>query len=91
MIRHVFLERLPDGLRFPGDLDRKMDYDPQRRRLSFDGFMSKATFDRLYRLAEDRDYRHALEELFQQCTFDEPDSAGGHRLRRIMAAVFGSG
>ena len=87
MIRNVFLERLPDGLQFPGDLERKVSYDPQRQRLCFDGFMSKATFDRLYRLAEDRDYRHALEQLFQVCTFEEPGSASGHRLRRILSAI----
>ncbi len=86
MIRHVSLERLPEGFQLPEDLGRKLAYDPQRRRLSFKGFMSKATFDRLYRLAEDRAYRHALEQLFQICTFEE--SRGSVRPWRWLSTLF---
>ena len=86
MIRHVSLEQLPERFHLPEDLGRKLAYDPQRRQLSFEGFMSKATFDRLYRLAEDRAYRHALEQLFQICTFEE--SSGGTGPWRWLSNLF---
>jgi hypothetical protein len=79
MIRAVAVEKLPEGLSFPGDLEPKIHYDAGRHQLAFEGFMSKATFDRLYRLADDRDYRRALEELFQVCTFDDRFSTGSER------------
>ncbi len=86
MIRHVSLDHLPDGWHVPEDLHRRLAYDPQHRQLSFEGFMSKATFDRLYRLTEDRAYRHALEQLFQMCTFDEAGT--GHGLWQWLSHLF---
>ena len=89
MIRAVSVDRLPEGLSFPGDLQRKIHYDPSQRRLAFEGFMSKATFDRLYRLAEDREYRRALEELFQACTFDDSDGARHGHIQVLVPAMIG--
>jgi hypothetical protein len=89
MIRAVSVDRLPEGLSFPGDLQRKIHFDPNQRRLAFEGFMSKATFDRLYRLTDDREYRRALEELFQVCTFDDTDGAGHQHLHVLVPAMIG--
>jgi hypothetical protein len=76
MIGRVKVKSLPSGIRFPEDLQPKLRYDDQGKQLIFDGFMSKSTFDRLYRLTEDREYRRALEQLFQVCTFDDADTSG---------------
>ena len=89
MIRAVPVDRLPEGLSFPGDLQRRIHYDPSRHRLAFGGFMSKATFDRLYRLTDDREYRRALEELFQVCTYDDSESAGHIGMRGLMWGMIG--
>jgi hypothetical protein len=92
MIRAVAVEKLPEGLSFPGDLEPKIHYDAGRHQLAFEGFMSKATFDRLYRLADDRDYRRALEELFQVCTFDDSESprknGDGHVETSLIRSIF---
>jgi len=89
MIREVPVRNLPEGLSFPRDLEERIHYDPNRHKLAFEGFMSKATFDRLYRLAEDREYRRALEELFQLCTFDDSDLAGQRRARAFVGLAIG--
>jgi hypothetical protein len=89
MIRAVPVEKLPEGLSFPGDLEPKIHYDAGRHQLAFEGFMSKATFDRLYRLADDRDYRRALEELFQVCTFDDSERAGGRPMHGFVLITIG--
>ncbi len=89
MIRAVSVDKLPEGLSFPGDLQRKIHYDPSQRRLAFEGFMSKATFDRLYRLTDDREYRRALEALFQECTFDETDGAHRGHVQFLVWAMIG--
>jgi hypothetical protein len=87
MIGRVKVEHLPKELSFPEDLQPKVHYDDQGKQLIFEGFMSKATFDRLYRLAEDREYRRALEELFQVCTFDDAAQTGRHPSRAVMCMV----
>jgi hypothetical protein len=89
MIRAVAVDRLPEGLSFPGDLQRRIHYDARQHRLAFEGFMSKATFDRLYRLTDDREYRRALEELFQVCTYDDSESAEHVRMRGLMWGMIG--
>jgi hypothetical protein len=89
MIRAVPVGKLPEGLSFPGDLQRRIHYDASRHRLAFEGFMSKATFDRLYRLADDREYRRALESLFQICTFDDSERADSHRIPSLVWAMIG--
>ncbi len=71
MDHFVHLDRLPEGLRIPPDLTEQVQLDPESRRLSFRGFMSKADYDRLSLLSEDWSYRRRLEELFQQCTLVE--------------------
>jgi hypothetical protein len=89
MIRAVPVDKLPDGLSFPGDLQRRIHYDASRHQLAFEGFMSKATFDRLYRLADDRDYRRALEDLFKICTFDDSEGAGVRRAHGFVWLTIG--
>jgi hypothetical protein len=65
MDHFVALDRLPEGLRIPPDLADRLHFDPQRRRLSFQGAMYKAEYDRLCDLSEDWSYRRQLEELFR--------------------------
>ena len=85
MDHFVRMGRLPDGLQFPPDLLDRIWYDAEGRRLVFRGFMSKAEFDRLFRLSDDWGYRRPLEDLFRECT---PDEEGPRRsgLRRVLAA-----
>ena len=68
MNHSVRLDSLPDGLTFPPEMDGRISYDPAKRTLSFQGFMSKAEFDRLSRLHDDWGYRRTLEELFRLCS-----------------------
>ncbi len=60
----VPLDQVPTGLVVPSELEARFGYDPARRCLWFQGFMSKATFDRLSGLCDDWDFRSALERLF---------------------------
>ena len=62
MIHYVPLGRLPDDLSFPDNLKARFWYDESRKSLAFDGFMSKATFDRSWQLSNDSEYRRALEQ-----------------------------
>ncbi|MGE3780941.1 MAG: hypothetical protein AB7F89_27380 [Pirellulaceae bacterium] len=75
MHRGVPLERLPDGLQFPAELEGKVSYCASRRELQFRGFMSKTDFDRLVCLHRDLAYQRALERLFRICTFQGPAPA----------------
>jgi hypothetical protein len=79
MLHEVPVDSLPDNLSFPSDLQPRIHYDASRRRIAYEGFMSKATFDRLYGLADDNNYRRALEELFQVCTFEDATDRGWSR------------
>lgn len=89
MDHFVKLESLPPGLRFPADLADRISFDPGRSRLIHHGFMSKADFDRLYRLHPDWGYRRALEELFRLCTVE--DSPSSSHLGHWLAALTGVG
>jgi hypothetical protein len=72
LVEHsVTMKRFPDGLQFPADLAGKIRYDPEKERLVYSGFMSKADFDRLSRLSDDWSYRRPLEELFRLCMPEE--------------------
>ena len=82
----VTLDRLPDGLQFPPDLNDRIWYDPANRRLVYRGFMSKAEFDRLCRLTDDWSLRRPLEDLFRLCGPEETRPRG---LRRLVSAVMG--
>jgi hypothetical protein len=82
----VQVERFPVGIAFPPDLALRIRHDPIRRRLVFQGFMSKREFDRLFLLSEDWSYRRALEQLFQLCTLDNEETRPKvfSRLRAIL-------
>lgn len=67
MDHFVILERLPEDLKLPPDLEDRIHIDPQTRKLSFRGYMSKADFDRISQLTRDWSFRRKLEELFQIC------------------------
>jgi hypothetical protein len=68
MDHFVDLDRLPEGFLVPPDLAEQVHLDPDLKRLSFRGFMSKADYDRLSLLSEDWSYRRHLEDLFRQCS-----------------------
>lgn len=86
MDHFVSMERLPDGLSFPPELDGRIRFDADRRTLSFRGFMSKAEFDRLSRLHDDWGYRRSLEDLFRICTLD-PEPQPTNRLASVFARL----
>lgn len=92
MIRYASLKTLPPEVSFPEDLRSRIHHDAAVGRLGFDGFMSKAVFDRLYRLSDDWDYRQALERLFTICTFDAEygDSSGGQSKLVYVAGLAGA-
>jgi hypothetical protein len=58
------LQQLPAGLVFPEDLSDRIAFDPQRRQLTFRGFMTKYAHDQLNGLAKDEQYRTAVQRLF---------------------------
>ena len=87
MIRHVKLERLPDGLTFPEKLADRISYDAGARELRFEGFMSKTDFDKLVRLHNDIGYQRALERLFQICTFESEPAHTGSRSKLMLIAA----
>ena len=79
MDHFVTLERLPEGLKFPPDLEDRIHIDPETKRLCFRGYMSKTDFDRISQLTRDWSFRRKLEELFQVCVpEDDAISKGGH-------------
>ncbi len=86
MDHSVKLESLPDSLTFPPEMEGRIRYDAARRTLSFQGFMSKADFDRLSRLHDDWGYRRSLEELFRLCTL-EPEPQPTNRLASVFARL----
>ena len=71
MDHYVALDRLPEGFEIPEDLRDKLRFDPQARRLSFRGYMSKSEFDRIGGLTRDWGFRRKLEELFQLSVPDD--------------------
>ncbi len=79
MDHFVILERLPEGLKFPPDLEDRIHIDPATMKLSFRGYMSKTDFDRISQLTRDWSFRRKLEELFQVCVpEDDLMSKRGH-------------
>ncbi|WP_165231491.1 hypothetical protein [Aquisphaera insulae] len=85
MVHFVTLERLPDGLEFPGDLKDRIWIDPESRKLYYRGYMSKTDFDRVSGLTRDWSFRRKLEELFQiSIVEDEPKGPVGHGLLSLF-------
>jgi hypothetical protein len=60
----VTLARLSEDVAFPERLRERIRFDPVQGRLSFQGFMTKCTYDELSALTDDADYHRALEQLF---------------------------
>lgn len=59
------LERLPEGIRFPGSLGRKICYDHQMKLLVLKGIMTRGERDELLNLSQNAPYRKAVERLFR--------------------------
>jgi hypothetical protein len=88
MEHFVRLDHLPDDVKFPSELSDRIRYDAQEHRLVFQGFMSKADFDRLIGVHSDWAVRRALEDLFRLCTPEEPAKPSPLRwLRGLMASL----
>ena len=80
MDRFVTLDRLPDGYKIPEKYADRLVFDPNSRRLSYHGYMSKTDFDRLCGFCRDWSFRRKLEELFQQCAYNgSPEAAPASR------------
>ncbi len=86
MEHSVALDHLPDGLTFPTEMDGRIRFDAEKRMLYFQGFMSKAEFDRLSRLHDDWGYRRTLEELFRRCSM-ESEQQPVNRLASIFSRL----
>lgn len=87
-IHHVPLSELPADVRVPDDLRELFWFDAERKRLCFDGFMSKDTFDRLVFLSGDRKYQTALEELFRISVPDDvPDGASQLVVKAVAITI----
>jgi hypothetical protein len=84
MDHFVAMARLPEGLTFPAEFQGKIQYDAERHRLVYHGFMSKAEFDRLCALSDDWGYRRQLDDLFRECLPDPPRPKG---VRGLIAAL----
>ena len=78
--RCTSLLRLPPGLRFPPRFENRVRYNSEKKRLEFDGYMSKADFDILCSLHNDIEYQRALLHLFQICVFEPTGSARETRI-----------
>jgi len=87
MDHFVRLDRFPDDLEFPRNLQEKIDYDAARRVLVHHGPMSKREFDILFRLHADSDYRRAIEELFRMATWDAEEKGQKHGRRTQFLVV----
>jgi hypothetical protein len=64
MEHSVKLARLPDKVEFPDRLRGRIHYDAAKGQLSYQGFMTKCTYDELAALDDDADYHRAIEHLF---------------------------
>ena len=73
MIHTVPLSQLPANFRPPEALRDRFGYESDRQQLCFDGFMSKATYDRLKPLSQDSHYQRALDELFRICVPEDQE------------------
>jgi hypothetical protein len=80
----VELLSLPDGVAFPGRLEDRVRFDPTRRRLIFQGFMTKCAYDELATLTDDAAYHRALEQLFVATS---AAVSAGPPQRRVPAAI----
>ena len=86
MIHQVPLNDAPSDLEVPDELKERFWYDAQQKRLCFDGFMSKATFDRLDELSTDGHYQHALNDLFR-ISIPEQEAVGLGKSRAVIIIV----
>ncbi len=87
MDHFVIVDRLPADFHIPADLADRLRFDPEAKRLSFHGYMSKADFDRLCQLTRDWPFKRQLESLFQVC-IDNEAPAHTPVLGRLFHSLF---
>lgn len=85
MDHFVSVDRLPADFSIPDDLGDRLSFDPQARKLHFQGYMSKADFDRLCELTRDWSFKRKLEDLFQVC-IDQDETP--HKTLRGLFSLF---
>lgn len=85
MIRYVPLAELPEKFAVPDQLRDRFWYDQDKKRLAYDGAMSKATYDRLRGLSSHFNYQRAMEELFRIAVPE--DDRPKHNARLIVVAT----
>ena len=60
----VKLAHLPENVIFPDRLQSRVNFDAAKGQFSYQGFMTKCTYDELSVLSDDPNYHRALEQLF---------------------------
>src|SRR4051794_21339851 len=81
----VELAQLPDEVRFSERLRERIRFDAAHRRLVFQGFMTKCTYDELNTLTDDAAYHRALEDLFVLTSAEVVSSSPRRRAPGAMA------
>jgi hypothetical protein len=84
-LHFVPLEEPPDQFPIPPDLQARFSYDSVRKVLTFQGWMCKATYDRLRNVSQDYHFQRALERLFQVAVPEE-DRPSHQGLGRLLVA-----
>jgi len=85
MEHSVILQQLPRGLELPAAVKDRIRFDAGKKRLYFRGFMSKAEYDQLARLAQNLDYQLAVERLFELSA--EIENPQFRRVARALAVL----
>lgn len=67
MEHSVRLALLPPSVSFPSELKGKIEFDSQRQRLRWRGYMSEEQFQQLSELHRDPHYQRAVKRLFRRC------------------------
>jgi hypothetical protein len=80
----VELEKIPSDVKLPQRLENRISFDSQRRRLVFQGFMTKCTYDELTSLTDDVAWHRALEQLF---VLTSAEVSGGAATRHLPATA----
>jgi hypothetical protein len=71
------LDSLPEGVLFPEDFAEPIQYDPQRKRLLYRGFMCSSSYAFLRSISSNTAYTAAVDDLFQASAsvLDTPGAA----------------
>jgi hypothetical protein len=87
------LDSLPEGVHFPEDFPEPIQYDPQRKRLLYRGFMCSSSYHFLRSVSPNTAYTGAIDELFQASAsvLDKPSMAQRLWPWLVSATCMGAG